>query len=66
MIKLLGEWYDKFDLITKKFFDGTVQSVRCGETLRDGPGRPDNFNSQEVTDSQNFIMGSDSKNWNCL
>ena len=39
--------------------DGTAQSVRNGETLRDRSGRPDNINSQEVANSQNFIMGSD-------
>ena len=38
--------------------DGTAQSVRYGETLRDRSGRPDNINSQEVANSQNFIMGS--------
>ena len=39
--------------------DGTAQSVRYGETLRDRSGRPDNINSQEVAKPQNFIMGSD-------
>ena len=39
--------------------DGTAQSVRYGETLRDRSGQPDNINSQEVANSQNFIMGSD-------
>ena len=39
--------------------DGTAQSVRYGETLRDRSGRPGNINSQEVANSQNFIMGSD-------
>ena len=39
--------------------DGTAQSVRYGETLRDRSGRPDNINSQEVSRSQNFVMGSD-------
>ena len=39
--------------------DGNAQSVRYGETLRDRSGRPDNINSQEVTNSQNFIMGND-------
>ena len=60
LIELLGKWYDKFDLITKKFFSTEpAQSVRYGETLRDRSGRPDNSNSQEVANSQNFIMGSD-------
>ena len=39
--------------------DGTAQSVRYGETLRDRSGRPGNINSQEVANSQNFIMGID-------
>ena len=39
--------------------DGTAQSVRNGEPLRDRSGQPDNFNSQEAVNSQNFIMGRD-------
>ena len=39
--------------------DGTAQCVRHGETLRDRSGRPDNINSQEVANSQNFNMGND-------
>ena len=39
--------------------DGTAQSVRNGETLRDRSGRPDNIKSQEVARPQNFIMGSE-------
>ena len=39
--------------------DGTAQSVRNGETLRDRSGRPDNIISQEVARPQNFIMGND-------
>ena len=39
--------------------DETAQSVRYGETLRDRSGQPDNVNSQEVANSQNFIMRSD-------
>ena len=39
--------------------DGTAQSVRYGETLRDRSGRPGNVNFQEVANSQNFIMGRD-------
>ena len=37
--------------------DGTAQSVRYGEPLRDRSGQHDNINSQEVANSQNFIMG---------
>ena len=39
--------------------DGTAQSVRYGEPLRDRSGQLDNVNSQEAANSQNFIMGSD-------
>ena len=39
--------------------DGTVQSVRYGETLRDRSGQLDNINFQEVARPQNFVMGSD-------
>ena len=39
--------------------DGTAQSVRYGETLRDRSGRSDDINSQEVANSQNFILGND-------
>ena len=39
--------------------DGTAQSVRYGETLRDRSGQLDNVNSQEAANSQNFIVGSD-------
>ena len=39
--------------------DGTVESVRNGEVLRDRSGRLDDINSQEVARPQNFVMGSD-------
>ena len=39
--------------------DGTAQSVRYGETLRDRSGRPDNIHSQDVARPQNFVMGND-------
>ena len=39
--------------------DGTAQSVRYGEPLRDRSGQPDNVNSEEAANSQNFIMGND-------
>ena len=39
--------------------DGTAQSVRNGETLRDRLGRLDNINSQEEAGSTNLVMGSD-------
>ena len=39
--------------------DGTAQSVRYGEPLRDRSGQPDNINSQEMANYKNFIMGRD-------
>ena len=39
--------------------DGTAQSVKYGETLGDRSGRPENFNSQEVANSQNSVVGND-------
>ena len=39
--------------------DGTAQSVRDGETLRDRSGRPDNIMSQEVARLQQFVIGND-------
>ena len=39
--------------------DGTAQSVRYGEQFRDRSGQPENINSQEAANSQNFIMGRD-------
>ena len=39
--------------------DGTAQSVRNGETLRDRSGRFDDINSQEVARPRNFIMANE-------
>ena len=39
--------------------DGTAQSVRNEEVLRDRSGRPDDINSQEVARAQNFVIGND-------
>ena len=41
--------------------DGTAQSVRYGEPLRDRSGQLDNVNSQGAANSQNFIMRRDTK-----
>ena len=38
--------------------DGTAQSVRNEETLRDISGRPDDINSQEVARPQQFVIGN--------
>ena len=43
------------------FLDGAAQSVRYGGIIRDRSGQPDNINSQEAANSQNFIMGRDTK-----
>ena len=60
LIKLLGVWCNKFVLITETLFSTRdAQSVRHGETHRDRSGRRGNINSQEVANTQNFIMGSD-------
>ena len=39
--------------------DGTAQSVRYGETLRDRSGRPDDINSLEEARPQQFVIGND-------
>ena len=39
--------------------DGNAHSVRYGEMIHDGSGKPDNVNSQEGADSETFVMGSD-------
>ena len=39
--------------------DGTAQSVRNEETLRDRSGRPDDINSQEEARPQQFVVGND-------
>ena len=39
--------------------DGSAHSVRYGEMIHDGSGKPVKFNSQEAADSETFVMGSD-------
>ena len=39
--------------------DGNAHSVRHEEMTHDGSGQPDSTNSQEVADSETFVMGSD-------
>ena len=39
--------------------DGTAQSERNEETLRERSGRSDNINSQEVARPQHFVVGND-------
>ena len=60
LIKLLGECCNTFrPHHGDPLLDGTAQSVRNEELLRDRSGQPDDVNSQEEANSQNFIMGSD-------
>ena len=39
--------------------DGTAQSVRNEETLRDKSERPDDINSREEARPQQFVIGND-------
>ena len=39
--------------------DGNAQSVRYGEIIHDGSGKPETLNHQEEADSETFVMGSD-------
>ena len=39
--------------------DGNAHSVRYGEMIHDGSGKPDKVNYQEEAESETFVMGSD-------
>ena len=39
--------------------DGNAQSVRDGEIIHDGSGKPDNVTHQDGAESETFVMGSD-------
>ena len=39
--------------------DGNAHSVRYGETIHDGSGKPETVNHQEEANSEIFVMGSD-------
>ena len=39
--------------------DGNAQSVRYGEMIHDGSGKPESINYQEEAESEIFVMGSD-------
>ena len=43
----------------EELLDGNAQSVRYGEIIHDGSGKPDNVNYQEGAKSETFVMGSD-------
>ena len=38
---------------------GNAHSVRYGDTIHDGSGKPETVNHQEEANSENFVMGSD-------
>ena len=38
---------------------GSAHSVRYGETIHDGSGKPETVDHQEEANSENFVMGSD-------
>ena len=46
--------------------NGTAQSVRYGETLRDRSGQLGNIDSPEVANSQNSSWETIQQSWNCL
>ena len=39
--------------------DGNAHSVRYGEMIHDGSGKPDKVNSQEGAESETFVLGND-------
>ena len=39
--------------------DGNAHSVRYGEMIHDGSGKPETVNHQDEANSENFVMGSD-------
>ena len=41
--------------------DGNAHSVRYGETIHDGSGKPETVDHQEEANSENFVMGSDAQ-----
>ena len=43
----------------KPLLDGNAHSVRYGETIHDGSGKPESVNHQEQAYFENFVMGSD-------
>ena len=55
LIKLLGYWHEKFDLVTKKYFSTEPRNP----SLRDRSGLPDDISSQEEARPQNFAIGND-------
>ena len=43
----------------KPLLDGNAHSVRYGEMIHDGSGKPETLNYQEEVESETFVMGSD-------
>ena len=48
-----------YDATSCPLLDGNEHSVRYGEMIHDGSGKPEKVNSQEGADSETFVMGSD-------
>ena len=60
VVRSIRATWENFLQITEKILlDGTAQSVRYGEVLRDRSGRPDDINSQEEARAQSFVIGND-------
>ena len=58
--KLLGIFLQKVaPHLEEPLLDGNAHSVRYGETIHDGSGKPETLNHQEEANSENFVMGSD-------
>ena len=43
----------------ESLLDGIAHSVRNGEMIHDGSGKPEKLNHQEEANSEIFVMGSD-------
>ena len=48
-----------WDAMQQVLVDGNAQSVRYGEIIHDGSGKPDSVNYQVGAESETFVMGSD-------
>ena len=45
--------------LEEHLLNGNAHSVRYGEMIHDGSGKPETLNHQEEADSENFVMGSE-------
>ena len=58
--QLLGIFLQKVDPHREEpLLGGNAHSVRYGEMIHDGSGKPEKLNHQEEADSETFVMGSD-------